>query len=69
MIAPPNDDEAYAAFQAYAAAKMRVEQTMDFKDAMAAGRAWRTFLNLFAEPENQMALDTNIIPFPKRGRG
>jgi hypothetical protein len=62
----PNEDEAYSAFQDYADAKKRVEQTMDFADAMKAGRAWRTFLNLFVEPEDHMALDTNVVPFPKR---
>lgn len=63
----PSNDEAYQAFQEYAAAKQRVEATMNFADAMAAGRAWRTFLNLFAGPDDQMALDTNVVPFRKRG--
>jgi len=66
-LSDPKDDEAHEAFQEYAAAKMRAEATMDFADAMAAGRAWRIFINLFVGPENQMAVDSNVIPFPKRG--
>jgi hypothetical protein len=69
VSALPNEDEAHAAFLAYAEAKRRVERTMDFADAMAAGRAWREFLNKFVGPENHMALDTNVVPFRKRGRG
>lgn len=68
MSALPNEDEAYRAFQEYAEAKQRVEQSMLFTDALAAGRAWRVFLNLFVEPEDHMELDTNVVPFPKRGR-
>lgn len=63
----PNDQAAHQAFCEYAEAKKRVEQTMDFRDAMAAGRAWRSFLNLFAGPDDQMALDANLVPFRKRG--
>jgi hypothetical protein len=61
------DQEAHQAFCEYAEAKARVEQTMDLADAMAAGRAWRAFLNAFVEPENHMELDMNVIPFRKRG--
>ena len=63
-----DETEAYHAFKAYAEAKARVEETMHFADAMAAGRAWRHFLNLFAEPDDHMPLDANIIPFPKKAR-
>lgn len=62
----PNDETAYQAFQEYAAAKQRVEATMDFADAMAAGRAWRTFLNAFMPPDRHVQLDANVIPFPAR---
>jgi len=61
-----NDEIAHAAFKAYAEAKARVEKTMDIRDAMAAGRAWRVFLNTFAGPDDQMALDTNVVAFPQR---
>jgi hypothetical protein len=66
MSALPNEDEAYEAFQVYAKAKQRVEQTMDFADAMAAGRAWRTFINTFMPPDRQVQVDANVIPFPAR---
>ena len=62
-----NDEIAHTAFLAYAEAKARVEQTMDIRDAMAAGRAWRAFLNVFVEPDNHMALDDNVVPFRRRG--
>lgn len=66
MSALPNDDEAYEAFQAYAAAKERAEKSMDFADAMEAAKAWRRFLNLFVGPENQMAEDSNVVLFSKQ---
>ncbi len=35
------------AFEAYKAAKARVDETLTFSDAMAAKRAWWNFLNTF----------------------
>jgi len=64
----PREDEASEAFYRYSEAKKRADMTLDFRDAMAAGRAWREFLNLFLSLDQQMPVDTNIIEFPKGGR-
>lgn len=64
----PREDEASVAFQRYSDAKMRADRTLDFRDGMAAGRAWREFLNLFLSLEQKMPVDTNIIEFPKDRR-
>lgn len=62
----PNHDEAHAAFCQYAEAKGRADASMDFRDAMVAGRAWAAFLNLFLGPQQQMPTG-DIIPFKRRG--
>lgn len=68
MRTQPKHDEAHEAFMAYAKAKERVEATMTFADAQAAGRAWVAFLNIYLEPEQKMPLPSaRIIDFPKRG--
>lgn len=59
------DNEAHKAFCEYAEAKGRVEQTMDFKDAERAGRAWVKFLNAYLPEERQMPT-SNVVPFPRR---
>jgi len=63
----PCEDEASEAFRRYSDAKMKADRTLDFRDGMAAGRAWREFLNLFLSLDQRMPVDTNIIEFP-RGR-
>jgi hypothetical protein len=57
---------AYAAFERYAEAKRKVEQTLDIGDAREAGRLWREFLNVFLEPERRLTPDFNVIPFRRR---
>lgn len=61
------ENAAHQAFCEYAEAKARVEQTMDFADAMAAGRAWRVFLNAFLAPDQKLPTG-EIIPFPRRAQ-
>lgn len=66
MRTQPKHDEAHEAFIAYAQAKERVEATMTFSDAQAAGRAWAAFLNTFLDPAQRMPLPTaRVINFPK----
>jgi hypothetical protein len=66
MPAEQYEDEAHAAFCRYAEAKLRVEQTMDFKDAMVAGRAWAAFLNKFLEnPADHLPTTADVIRFPR----
>lgn len=59
------DSRAHEAFCEYAEAKGRADQTMDFKDARAAGLAWVRFLNAYLPNEFQMPT-SNVVPFPKR---
>lgn len=65
----PEHEEAYAAFCQYAEAKQRVDKTMAFADAQAAGRAWVAFLNAYLDPGMQLPLPTaKIINFPRGQR-
>lgn len=63
-----DEQAAYEAFEAYRSAKLRVERTMDFSDAVQAGIAWKNFVNLFVGPEHQMRLETNVVPFRRRAK-
>jgi hypothetical protein len=40
-------DEAQSAFEAYQRAKAAFDQSGDYIDALAAGKAWRRFIELF----------------------
>jgi len=39
------------AWQAFQAASLKAQDTLDMKDGMAAGRAWRRWLELFMTEE------------------
>lgn len=58
-----DDDKAQEAFLVYAAAKTLAEATMDYRDAVAAGRAWVRFLNVFLPDHRQMPV-SNVVKFP-----
>lgn len=45
------------AFNAYVAARGRAEETLAVEDGLAAGRAWRRFLDLFISPEQRASLE------------
>lgn len=45
--AHPDIDEVDRAFQSYVAAKEHADRTHDLMDGIAAGVAWRRFLELF----------------------
>lgn len=55
------NERAREAWEAYVCAKDRALYTMDFQDALAAGRAWRTFLNLFVGPDMKMSLNHPVV--------
>jgi hypothetical protein len=57
------------AFEAYKAAKIRADETLDIVDAAEAGRAWWRFLQAFNEVEP--AAQGSVCKFakPKLDRG
>lgn len=57
------NERARDAWDAYVAAKERAQATDDFRDGLAAGRAWRTFLNLFVGQENKMDVAPRILEY------
>lgn len=60
------NERARDAWEAYIYAKEKAQHSGAFEDGLKAGRAWRTFLNLFAGPENQMAVAPKILEYPYR---
>lgn len=61
------DIAAHRAFEAYAAAKRKADETLDFDDARAAGRAWCAFLNVFVDPQHHI-IDHAVVQFPKKAQ-
>lgn len=45
--------EADARWRGYAAAMRRAQSTLDIRDGIAAGKAWREWLVLFVPPEQR----------------
>lgn len=60
------NERARDAWEAYIQAKEKAQHTGDFQDGLKAARSWRTFLNLFAGPDNQMAVAPKILEYPYR---
>lgn len=61
-----DETAAHAAFQRYAEAKQKADETLDVIDGITAGKAWREFLNAFLGPERQVTPETNVVRFPGR---
>ncbi|WP_152049038.1 hypothetical protein [Aureimonas psammosilenae] len=60
----PADAEAQVAFEVYTDAQARMLRTMRPEDGIAAGRAYRRFLDVFLTPDQRRQLDAaNIVPF------
>lgn len=66
-------DEQTAAWEAYKAAKMKADTSLDFRDGRAAASAWQAFIALFVEerspsPEDRL-LHHKVAIFPARNAG
>lgn len=55
-------------WQDYCAARTRADETLSVEDGIAAGRAWRRWLDLFLTHEQRQALDRadNVISSGRR---
>jgi len=62
------NERARDAWDAYVAAKERAQATDDLRDGLAAGRAWRAFLNLFVRPEDRMEIAPRVLEYPYGAR-
>ncbi|WP_312809316.1 hypothetical protein [Agrobacterium cavarae] len=54
MLHSPSIQEQDAAFQRYAKARRKVDETLSFDDAKAAVEAWIGFLNVYLPEEKRM---------------
>lgn len=63
-LSKASDAIASQRWQAYVDAKKIADDTLRVEDGIAAGRAWRDFLNVF-EPGS---LPGTVLPFPARAR-
>lgn len=57
------------AWQAYCIARKRAETTWAVEDGIAAGKAWRRWLDLFMSPEQRDSLDRVAVVHPARRIG
>lgn len=63
----PAEAEAKAAFESYLEALSLTQRTMRFEDGMAAGQAWRRFLDVFLTSDQRRQLDAaNVVPLRRR---
>lgn len=62
------NERAREAWDAYIHAKERAQHTGDFHDGLKAGRAWRTFLNLFLTDSQKMDVAPKILEYPYQER-
>ncbi|ORE87717.1 hypothetical protein [Aurantimonas sp. 22II-16-19i] len=53
---PSIEERANEAFQDYLAAREKAEVSRDLQDGIAAGRAWRRFLDIFMTGDQREAL-------------
>lgn len=53
---PSIEERANEAFQDYLAAREKAEVSRDLQDGIAAGRAWRRFLDIFMTGDQSEAL-------------
>ena len=60
------NERAREAWDAYVEAKERAQYTDAFEDGLKAGRAWRTFLNLFVNDDDKMDVAPRVLEY--RGR-
>lgn len=51
-----------AAWEEYCAAARKAQDTLAIDDAIAAGRAWRRWLDLWMAPDQRRALDVARLP-------
>ncbi len=64
------NERARDAWDAYVFAKEKAQWSGAFEDGIAAGRAWRTFLNLFVLPELKMDVaPPRVVSFEQRKGG
>lgn len=72
MSATPTLQEQAEAWQAYVAARQRVDETLDMDDGIIAARAWKRFLDLFLDGSEQLparkvrtkSRRSNVMVFP-----
>lgn len=54
------------AWERYVAARNVAEATLRVEDGIAAGRAWRTFLDLFLSPTQAATMGADVVPMRAR---
>lgn len=63
----PDDNETQCAWDAYLEAKDEAERSGRISDGIIAGKMWRRFIYLFADPEKVTA-DNNVVRLPDPAR-
>jgi hypothetical protein len=56
----PNDNEVQCAWDDYVEAKRMADQTGAIRDGIIAGKLWRRFVYLYADPEKALE-DCNVV--------
>lgn len=59
----PDDNALQCAWDDYLEAKFEAERSQRLSDGILAGKMWRRFIYLFADPE-KVAQDNNVVHLP-----
>jgi len=63
----PTDNELQCAWDDYLEARDEANRTSRISDGIIAGKLWRRFIYLFADPERVLS-DNNVVRLPRRGQ-
>ena len=63
----PTDNELQCAWDDYVQARAEAEQSQTISDGILAGKMWRRFIYLFADPDRVLT-DNNVVRLPEPGR-
>lgn len=61
----PEEEIAAERFEAYRAASERAQRTLDLDDGLAAGRAWKAFLDVFVRRPRPHAVSSSAAQEPR----
>ncbi len=63
----PSDNELQCAWDDYLEARDIADRTRIIRDGIIAGKMWRRFIYLFADPDRSIS-DNNVVRLPDPGR-
>lgn len=64
----PLDNDLQCAWDDYVEAMGEAQRSLRLSDGIIAGKMWRRFIYLFADPERPLTQDNNVVRLPDPAR-